>query len=142
MFHMFYMLGSLFNKVSGPQPCNFISKRRRWFAVKLAKSLRAPILKNNCERLLLFSKNFANFRGKLLCQSLYLIRSQAWRPTLLLKTNSPAQVFPCEFCEIFKNTAAVAASKTLYRTTQFWNQRPIHFLKTKNTMLNFINLTQ
>ena len=50
------MLESLFNKVAGPQLYNFISKRlqHRCFAVKLAKFLRTPMLKDNCERLLLF----------------------------------------------------------------------------------------
>ena len=45
---MFHMLESLFNKVAGPQLCNFVSKRlqHRCFAVKLAKFLRTPIFKN------------------------------------------------------------------------------------------------
>ena len=57
MFHMFHMLESLFSRVAGLQLLsNFISKRlqHRCFAVKLAKFLRTPIWKNNCERLLLF----------------------------------------------------------------------------------------
>ena len=87
-------------------------------------------------------KTFVNFREKHLRQILFLKRLQAWRTALLLKANSPAQVFSCEICKIFKNTAPMAASKILYRTTRFWKKRPIHFMKTKYTMLNFTNVTQ
>ena len=50
------VLESLFNKVAGLQACSFIKKRlqQRCFPVKLAKFLRTPILKNICERPLLF----------------------------------------------------------------------------------------
>ena len=97
------MLESHFNKVACHQPCNFISKglQHSCFPVKLAKFLRTPILKNNC----FYSEKFTNFREKHLSRILFLIRLQGWRPAHLLKTNSPAQVFSCEICEIFKNTA-------------------------------------
>ena len=48
-------------------------------------------------------KNFAIFKGKHLCRSLFLIKLQPWRPATLLKRDS-TQVFSCEYCEIFKNT--------------------------------------
>ena len=48
-------------------------------------------------------KNFAIFTGKNLCQSLFLIKLQAQAWNLLIK-ETLAQVFPCEFCEVFKNT--------------------------------------
>ena len=53
------MLESRFDKVASLQACNFIKKRfqHRCFPVKFVKFLRAHILKNICERLLL---NFAN----------------------------------------------------------------------------------
>ena len=46
------MLEGLFDKVAGPQACNFIKKRlqQRCFQVKLE---RTPILKNICDRLFL-----------------------------------------------------------------------------------------
>ena len=46
-----------FNKVAGPQLCNFIKKRfqHRCFTVNNAKFFRTPNLKNICERLLLNS---------------------------------------------------------------------------------------
>ena len=38
-------------------------------------------------------KNFAIFTGKHLCRSLFLIKSQDWRPTALLKRDSSTGVF-------------------------------------------------
>ena len=38
-------------------------------------------------------KSFANFTGKHLCRSLFLIKLQAWRPKPLLKRNSNTGVF-------------------------------------------------
>ena len=50
------VLKSLFNNVAGVQTCGFIKKTLlHWcLPMKFAKFLRAPILKNICERLLLF----------------------------------------------------------------------------------------
>ena len=48
-------------------------------------------------------RNFSKFTGKNLCQSLFLIKLQAW-PATLLKKETLAHVFSCEFCEISKNT--------------------------------------
>ena len=48
-------------------------------------------------------KNLAIFTGKHLCWSFFLIKSQTWRPAILLK-KSPTQVLSCEYCEIFKNS--------------------------------------
>ena len=49
-------------------------------------------------------KNFAKFAEKQLCWSLFLNKVTVRRPANLLKKETPAQVFPYEFCEIFKNT--------------------------------------
>ena len=48
-------------------------------------------------------KDFANFKGKHLCWSLFLIKLQAFRPATLLKEDSNIEIF-CEISEIFKNT--------------------------------------
>ena len=48
-------------------------------------------------------KSFAKFAGKFLCQILGLIKLKAPQITLL-KKETLAQVFSCEFCEIFKGT--------------------------------------
>ena len=60
-------------------------------------------------------KNFAKFTGKHLCQSFFFNKVVSLRPVTLLKKVTLAQVFSCEFCEIFKNiffyrTPLVAAS--------------------------------
>ena len=51
-----YVLESLFNKVAGLQAWNFIIKKHqhRFFLVNIVKFIRAPILKNICEQLLLY----------------------------------------------------------------------------------------
>ena len=48
-------------------------------------------------------QNFAKFTGKQLCQSIFLnkVAGLAWN---FVKKENLAQVFPCEFCEISKNT--------------------------------------
>ena len=65
--------------------------------------------KNRSSRSRLFFKtgvlpNFANFTGKQLCRSLFLIKLQALRPATLLKRDSNTGVF-LWICEIFKNTS-------------------------------------
>ena len=49
------------------------------------------------------AKNFAMFKRKQLCWSLFLIKLQVFRTRTLLKRN-PAQEFSCEYCEISRNT--------------------------------------
>ena len=43
-------------------------------------------------------RNFAKFKGKALCQSLFLIKLQAFN-----KKETLAQVFSCDFCKISKH---------------------------------------
>ena len=50
-----------------------------------------------------FLINLAIFTEKHLCWSLFLIKSQAFRPATLLKRDS-TQVFSCEYSENSKNT--------------------------------------
>ena len=62
-------------------------------------------------------RNFAKFTGKQLCRSFFLNKVADLRPATLLK-RTVAQVFSCEFCEIYKNTffhktPLVAASEQL-----------------------------
>ena len=51
-------------------------------------------------------RNFAKFTGKHLCQRLFFDKGAGLRPNAcnFIKKQSLAQVFPCEFCEISKNT--------------------------------------
>ena len=95
MFHMFHIVKCFFNKVAGPQPCNFISKRLQ----HSREIFKSTYFEEQLRTAASILKNVANFREKHLRQSLFLIRLQAWRPALLLKTNFPAQVFSCEIGE-------------------------------------------
>ena len=49
-------------------------------------------------------RNFAKLTGKDLCQSLFFNNVAGLWPVTLLKKETLAQVFLCEFCEISKNT--------------------------------------
>ena len=51
-------------------------------------------------------KNFVKFAGKHLCQALFLNKVAGLRldASNFIKKETLAQVFSCEFCEIFKNT--------------------------------------
>ena len=49
-------------------------------------------------------RNFPKFTGKHLCQSLFFNKVAGLRPATLLKKETLAQVFSCEFCENSKNT--------------------------------------
>ena len=49
-------------------------------------------------------KNFANFTGKHLCQSLFLKKVAGWVLQLNIEKQTLTHVFFCEFREIFKNT--------------------------------------
>ena len=117
----FHLLKSLFNKVAVPQLCNFIIKRlkHRCFAVKLVKFLRTPILKNDCERLFLFwklqTKNFREeFQRKTPTSESLFKKFAGLKACTFIKSKLSTQLFFCEICEIFKNTASAAASKILY----------------------------
>ena len=62
-------------------------------------------------------KNFAKFTGKHLYQSLFFNKVASLQACDFIKKETLAQVFSCEFCEIFKNTffhrtPSVAASAT------------------------------
>ena len=70
-------------------------------------------------------RNFAKFTGKQLCRSFFLNKVADLRPATLLK-RTVAQVFSCEFCEIYKNTffhktPLVAASALSYIVAMFVN---------------------
>ena len=47
-------------------------------------------------------KDFANFTGKHLCWSLFLIQSQAWGPATFLKTGSNTGIFPVKFAKLLR----------------------------------------
>ena len=49
-------------------------------------------------------RNFTKFTGKHLCQSLFFNKVADLKPATLLKKETLAQVFSCEFCKISKST--------------------------------------
>ena len=49
-------------------------------------------------------RNFVKYIGKHLCQSSFFHKIAGLRPANFIKKETLAQVFFCEFCEIFKNT--------------------------------------
>ena len=61
-------------------------------------------------------RNFTKFTRKHLCQSLFFNKAASLRPATLFKKRL-AQVFSCEFCEIFKNTIFTAALKIALKFT-------------------------
>ena len=54
-------------------------------------------------------KNFTNLTEKQLCWSLFLIKSQAWSPAILL-IETPTEMFSPVYCEIFKNSFFIEKS--------------------------------
>ena len=88
-----------------------------WMRERYAKRNRSSRPELLCKKGIL--KNFAKFIGKHLCQSHLFNKITGLRSLSLLnfiKKETLAQVFSCEFCEIFKNnnfyrTPLVAASE-------------------------------
>ena len=119
----------LFTEAGVAGAFSFIKKRlqQRFFLRNLRKYLRTPILKNICERLLLYLvlifwsfqyhqkqppevfykkgvyKNLSKFTGKYLCQGFFFKKVAGLRPGTLLKKRLWGRCFPANF-ENFKNT--------------------------------------
>ena len=89
-------------------------------------------------------KIFENVTGKHFARVSFLIKLQAEHVTLLKKTL--AQVFSCEFCDIFKNTVffktpPVAASENCnYGVIYLWHPQEITNFVTLSPSATFINL--
>ena len=69
------------------------------------------------------TENFAKFTEKHLYQSLFFNKVAVLSQQLYLKRHS-AQVFSCEFFEIFKNTFFLQVSN--YEPRTFENENPAH----------------
>ena len=125
------------------RPATFWKKKANTsdFLVNFAKFLRTLILKNNCERLLLTCANnlFCGFFSQKKYVTLFskvipkavtrrcFVKTvvQKLRPATLLKKETLAQVFSCEFWEVFKNpffykTPPIAASAIDLRRFAIW----------------------
>ena len=73
----------------------------------LNRLLLLLILKNSHKRCSVKKsvlENLANFIGKYLCWSLFLINLQACEPEAFLKRGSNTMYFSCEICQIFEST--------------------------------------
>ena len=75
---------------------------------------------------------FAIFAGKHLRWSLFFKKFQSFRPATLKET--PAKVFSCEYCKIFKNsffhrTLPVAASALYHYFSKLLLKRPLNYSK-------------
>ena len=70
-------------------------------------------------------KRFAKFTGKHLCQSLFFNKVAGLRPAALLKKESPAQVYSCEFCETFSKTYFVEHLRTAASEIKFSVRRTL-----------------
>ena len=78
-------------------------------------------------------RNYVKFTGKHQCESLFLNKVTGLWPATLLKKETLAQVFSCEFYEISKNTffnrrAPVAASDVSLFAFHSFRYRFIFFL--------------
>ena len=71
-----------------------------------------------CKKVLL--RNFAKFTGKHLCQSLFFNKVAGLRPESLIKKETPAKLFSCEFCEISENTYRTPAVAPSDRVIQVY----------------------
>ena len=77
-------------------------------------------------------KSYAIYAGKHLCWSIFLKKFQYFMPTTLKET--PAKVFSCEYCKIFKNsffhrTLPVAASALYHYFLKLLLKRPLNYSK-------------
>ena len=81
-------------------------------------------------------RNFKKFTGKHLCQSLFFNNVAGLRPQAcnFIKKETVAQVFSCEFCEIFMNTflyrtpLGAASDKSTF-IFQIWKLLQLNFTK-------------
>ena len=71
-------------------------------------------------------KNFAKFTWKHRCQSIFVNKVAGLKPCNFIKIETMAQMFPCKFCESFKNnfsyrTPPLAASRTFLKQRYIWD---------------------
>ena len=81
----------------------FFQLQHRCFPVNIVKFLRKPFLRST-SRLLLLKKPFENFRVSWhITRQEHDFNKQKSQACNFIKKETLAQVFFCEFCEIFKN---------------------------------------
>ena len=111
---------SFFNKVAGPQACNFIKMRleHRCFPVKFAKLLRTPFFTEHLQWLLLTVSGFqfATLLKKRLPQKCFSFSANFLRTPF--DRTCPDDCFLSFTCEFFKNTSFI---EHLSKTAQLQN---------------------
>ena len=88
------------------RPSSFFMFRSSHRRRSIKKSLKPATLRSShqrCSVRKVVLRNFAKFTEKHLRQSLFFNKVTGLRPATLLKKETLAQVFFCEFCEISKN---------------------------------------
>ena len=104
------------------------------------------VIVRSCSVRKVFLKIWQKFTGNHLCQSLFLIKLQA-DACNFIKNKTLAQVFSCEFCQIFKNTYFVEHLRTTASACNYFNFQFNHFhvtnfflylLKTSRNLLCFL----
>ena len=96
----------LFNKVSGPQNCNFIKKRlqHKLFAVNFVNYSKAPILRRGYMDGLFWNTSPTFLRTPFLQNISSCWFWQFQLSSLQLKKGTPAKKFFCEFCKILRTS--------------------------------------
>ena len=72
-------------------------------------------------------RKFSKFIGKQLCQSLFFNKVAGLRPQAcnFIRKETLAQIFSCEFCEIFKNTFFTEHLRTTASTISWKSRRTL-----------------
>ena len=88
-------------------------------------------------------RNFTNFTGKYLCQSLFLKKVPGLRDSGTIKKETLAQLFSCKFCEISKNTLLQRTPRMAASVTKAIHRHPKHrirFEPVQNLIQSLINV--
>ena len=101
----------------------------RWLDVELYQNAEAVAQVCSVKKVLLNIE----FTGKQLCQSLFFnkvngLQALDLRPATLSKKRLRHRLFPCEFCEIFKNTFFIEHLRWLllkWRQVLYWNSHSV-----------------
>ena len=101
----------------------------RWLDVELYQNAEAVAQVCSVKKVLLDIE----FTGKQLCQSLFFnkvagLQALDLRPATISKKRLRRRLFPCEFCEIFKNTFFIEHLRWLllkWRQVLYWNSHSV-----------------
>ena len=101
---MWNALKEKFHSLSFPLNTIFFYKVKGFTSSRNLKTNNSKAVIRRCSVKKVFLDYFAKFTGKHLCQRLFFNIVAGGACNFIKKEKTLAQVFPCEFCEIFKNT--------------------------------------